>query len=342
MTSSSIPSPPEAPADAASPPAKKAEDEQAMGLKTKADFLFLEELGEGSYSTVYLGSDRNTHTRFAIKVCSKAQIMREKKIQQIFREKECLQKLSRPESYHPFIVRLYCTFQDNESLYFVLSLASRQDLLGVLKKKKKLTVEEARFTTSEIVAALTHIHAHGIIHRDVKPENLLISQSGHIVLSDFGCAKMLEPTTPEPAPPTPAPSSEAPDGPPRTGRRCSFVGTAHYVSPEVLNNKIIHEGVDYWALGCIVFQLLAGDRPFNDVSEYFIFKRITSLRYEFPADFPDANAKSLIESLLLIDPDDRLGTRAKGGFSGFKEHPFFEGVDWKGLPDSVSPLMATK
>ena len=154
------------------------------GNRTRADFLFLEELGEGSYSTVYLGSEKETHRRFAIKVCSKAQIVREKKvcifryidyvgvdivsfhrssiygvysvfqITQIFREKECLTLLSTKENYHPFVIRLYCTFQDAESLYFVLSLASRKDLLAVLRKKKKLTIEEAKFVNAEITVAL--------------------------------------------------------------------------------------------------------------------------------------------------------------------------------------------
>uniref|UniRef100_A0AC34G199 Non-specific serine/threonine protein kinase n=1 Tax=Panagrolaimus sp. ES5 TaxID=591445 RepID=A0AC34G199_9BILA len=304
------------------------ENAPALSSKTPKDFLLLEELGEGSYSTVHIGCERTTSRKFAIKICSKLQILREKKTTQIFREKECLTKLSTNENYHPFIVRLYCTFQDKESLYFVMSLASRKDLLQVLKKKKNFSIDEARFAVAEIAVALGHIHKFNIVHRDVKPENILLSETGHMILSDFGCAKFLEQT-----------EEEKKELQTRI-RKCSFVGTAHYVCPEVLINKPIDETCDFWALGCILFQLLTGERPFNDVSEYFVFKRITALRYEFPDDFPsDANAKDLIQQFLQIEAADRLGSKEKGGTESLKAHPFFNEIkDWGKLPESTSPL----
>ena len=151
---------------------KSVEKSPQLTSKARSDFLFLEEIGEGSYSTVYVGSERATHRRYAIKVCSKRQIAKEKKVgsvlyqcfsvndafsfqvQQIFREKECLTLLSKTENYHPFITRLYCTFQDEDSLYFVMTLASRKDLLQILKQRKKFSVDEARFAVSEIAVAL--------------------------------------------------------------------------------------------------------------------------------------------------------------------------------------------
>ncbi|KAE9553121.1 hypothetical protein FO519_003674 [Halicephalobus sp. NKZ332] len=302
------------------------------GNKTKSDFLFLEELGEGSYSTVYLGSEKETHTRFAIKVCSKAQILREKKITQIFREKECLTLLSTKENYHKLVIRLYCTFQDTESLYFVLSLASRRDLLAVLKKKKKLSIEEARFASAEIAVALGHIHKLGVLHRDVKPENVLLSETGHMILSDFGCAKKIGESDSQNPPESTGEAS-------RRVRRTSFVGTAHYVSPEVLQNKPADETCDYWALGCIFYQCLFGDRPFNDVSEYFIFKRIIAGKYEFPEDFSNPEAKDLIQKLFILETEDRLGSKKTGGAKAIMDHSFFAGVEWSELPEIPSPLL---
>uniref|UniRef100_A0AC34F6B8 Protein kinase domain-containing protein n=1 Tax=Panagrolaimus sp. ES5 TaxID=591445 RepID=A0AC34F6B8_9BILA len=251
------------------------ENAPALSSKTRNDFLLLEELGEGSYSTVHIGCERTTSRKFAIKICSKLQILREKKTTQIFREKECLTKLSTNENYHPFIVRLYCTFQDQESLYFVMSLASRKDLLQVLRKKKKFSIDEARFASAEIAVALEHIHKFNIVHRDV------------------------------------------------------------------LLNKLIDETCDYWAIGCIIFQLLTGERPFNDVSEFFIFKRITALRYSFPDDFPSdgEDAKDLIQQFLQIEAADRLGSKEKGGVEALKAHPFFNEIkEWEKLPESTSPL----
>uniref|UniRef100_A0A914Q1Q0 non-specific serine/threonine protein kinase n=1 Tax=Panagrolaimus davidi TaxID=227884 RepID=A0A914Q1Q0_9BILA len=306
------------------------ENAPELSSKSPKDFFLLEEIGEGSYSTVHIGCERKTSRKFAIKICSKLQIIREKKTTQIFREKECLTLLSTNENFHPFIVRLYCTFQDKESLYFVMSLASRKDLLQVLKKKKKFSIEEARFAAAEIAVALDHIHKFYIVHRDVKPENILLSDTGHMVLSDFGCAKFLEQT-----------EEEKKELETRV-RKSSFVGTAHYVCPEVLLNKPIDETCDYWALGCTIFQLLTGERPFNDVSEYFIFKRITSLRYSFPDDFPPSadDAKDLIQQCLQIESADRLGSKEKGGAEALKAHPFFNGIeDWEKLPESTSPLL---
>uniref|UniRef100_A0A914Y9Z8 non-specific serine/threonine protein kinase n=1 Tax=Panagrolaimus superbus TaxID=310955 RepID=A0A914Y9Z8_9BILA len=210
-----------------------------------------------------------------------------------------------------------------------MSLASRKDLLQVLKKKKKFSIDETRFVVAEIAVALEHIHKFSIVHRDVKPENILLSETGHMILSDFGCAKFLEQT-----------DEEKKELQTRI-RKCSFVGTAHYVCPEVLLNKVIDETCDYWALGCIIFQLLTGERPYNDVSEYFVFKRITALRYSFPDDFPsdDNGAKDLIQQFLQIEASDRLGSKEKGGVEALKAHPFFNEIkDWEKLSESASPL----
>uniref|UniRef100_A0AC34QSB3 Non-specific serine/threonine protein kinase n=1 Tax=Panagrolaimus sp. JU765 TaxID=591449 RepID=A0AC34QSB3_9BILA len=306
-------------------------------IKAKDDFLFLAELGEGSYSTVYLGCERKTSEKFAIKVCLKKQIIRENKTAQVFREKECLMLLSKPENCHPFIVRLYCTFQDADSLYFVLSLASNKDLFAILKKNKKLSVDETKFVSSEIISALGHIHKFGVIHRDVKPENILLSSEGHMVLSDFGSAKKLEPV-PETEKETEDAESSSDDVPKRRARRSSFVGTAHYVTPEVLENRPVDETCDYWALGCIIFQCLTGERPFADVSEHLIFRRIVALRYKFPEDFPSVNARDLIENLLILEKEDRLGSKKQGGVKKIMDHAFFENVNWENLAQVASPF----
>uniref|UniRef100_A0A914EAZ0 non-specific serine/threonine protein kinase n=1 Tax=Acrobeloides nanus TaxID=290746 RepID=A0A914EAZ0_9BILA len=295
-------------------------------LRSRSDFLELEELGEGSFSTVYLVSEKSTSKKFALKQCYKAQILREKKVHQIFREKEILSFLSTKEHAHPFIVQLYCTFQDQGCLYFVMTLALKRDLLGKLKKLKHLSVKQTIFVASEVTSALEHIHKFKIVHRDVKPENILITETGHTLLSDFGCAKRLEEK----------PNDIVEEKPKEKGRRGSFVGTSYYVSPEILNGDEVTISCDLWCLGVVIYQLLTGLKPFYDVSEYLTFQRILKCLYDFPSDFPSNDARDLIEKLLVLDPNGRLGAH---GAEELKSHPFFTDVRWEALPTIESPLL---
>lgn len=327
-----------------------ASNDQKAQPRKRADFLFLEELGEGSFSTVHLATEKATARKFAVKVCYKQQIMREKRVHQIFREKEILLMLSTKENAHPFIVQLLCTFQDHDSLYFVLTLATRKDLLRKIRehKNKPLTVAQCKFVASELLSAMSHMHSFKVVHRDIKPENILIKDDGHIMLSDFGCAKKLdEPQNTKP----PADGKSVPNtggdnamsnGDAPRPRKSSFVGTSHYVSPEVLNGKEVQQACDYWAFGVVLFEMLSnGRRPFSDVSEYLIYQRVLKLLYSFDDDFPadSQNAKELITALLVLDPAKRLGSVEMGGAATVKEHNFFANVDWSNLPKQRSLIL---
>uniref|UniRef100_A0A0N5A1V5 non-specific serine/threonine protein kinase n=1 Tax=Parastrongyloides trichosuri TaxID=131310 RepID=A0A0N5A1V5_PARTI len=295
---------------------------------TKDDFYFLYELGTGSFSTVYCCSKKDNSKRYAIKCVLKKQIIRERKTQQIMREKASMMLLSNGDNTHPFIVKLFGTFQDDESLYFVMNLVEKKDVKILLRKVKKFSVEEAKFIISELTEALTYIHSFHIIHRDVKPENLLVSANGHIVLSDFGCSKIL--------------NSEEVDNniDPRARRRASFVGTAQYVSPEILFGLDTEYSVDFWATGVCLYQFLVGKSPFDDVSEYLIFQNIQTLRLEFPEDFPDEKGKNFISSVLVLNVKERLGSVEMGGSQGVKNHPYFEGIVWEKLPEAESKIIS--
>lgn len=326
-------------------------------VRKKEDFLLLAELGEGSYSTVHLGCERDTSRKFAVKICFKKKIIREKKVQQIFRERHILQLVSTRKYSHPFIVRLYCTFQDRDCLYFVLTLADRKDLLTRLKALGgKLSVIQSQFVVSELCSALSHIHSLQIVHRDVKPENILLMRTGHILLSDFGCAKLLnqtesesDATTNDASKNTEGNDGESTSPPPPSDenvekrskslkRRCSFVGTAQYVSPEVLNGEEVTCACDWWAFGIILFELLAGRRPFSGESEYLLYKQILKLDYEFPDEFPSEDARDLVNQLLVIPTVQRFGSFEMGGPERIRQHPFFVGIDWNGLEHQKSPL----
>ncbi|XP_022091450.1 3-phosphoinositide-dependent protein kinase 1-like isoform X2 [Acanthaster planci] len=282
--------------------------------KQRQDFKFGKILGEGSYSEVVLATEIATGNKYAIKVLVKRHIFREKKEKYVMREREVLSKLD-----HPFFVKLYFTFQDKEKLYFGLSLAQRGELLPYIQKLGSFDENATRFYAAEVVLALEYLHNMGIIHRDLKPENILLNEDMHIQITDFGTVKILDANAKE-------------------VRANSFVGTAQYVSPELLTEKCAMKSSDLWALGCLVYQLLAGLPPFRASNEYMIFQKIIKLEYEFPEGFPE-KAKDLVSRLLVLDPLKRIGCEDCGGFPELKDHPFFEGVNWDNLPNETPPTL---
>lgn len=298
------------------------------------DFEFGRTLGEGSYSTVLAATDRESLKEYAIKVLDKRHIIKEKKVKYVNIEKDSLNRL--PD--HPGIVKLYYTFQNNDSLFYVLDLASGGELLGVLKKTTSFDEECSRFYSAEILDCVEYMHSKGIIHRDLKPENVLLDDNMHVKITDFGTAKILD--IPEKRSPGPGSSSfgqvsvtnDPMDGS-ETDRAVSFVGTAEYVSPELLTDKNACKASDLWAFGCIVYQLLAGRPPFKASNEYQTFQKIVNLDYTFPPGFPPA-AKNLVQRLLVLNPADRLPIPA------IKAHRFFEGTRWgKGLWSQQPPRL---
>ncbi|KAK4455452.1 Serine/threonine-protein kinase ksg1 [Podospora aff. communis PSN243] len=274
------------------------------------DFSFGRILGEGSYSTVYLATDRQTLREYAVKVLEKKHIIKEKKIKYVNIEKNTLNRLTE----HPGIVRLYYTFQDETSLYYVLDLCNGGELLGVLKKTGTFDVECTRFYGAQILDAMEYMHSRGVIHRDLKPENVLLDDQMHVKITDFGTAKLL----PDPRDPRPQAADMGQNGGQDEKRAASFVGTAEYVSPELLTDKTAGKPSDLWAFGCIIYQLLVGRPPFKAGTEYLTFQKIVNLEYEFPPGFPPA-ARDLVERCLVLDPSRRLTVEH------IKNHEFFDG-----------------
>lgn len=294
--------------------------------RSHRDYIFGKVIGEGSFSTVYLAKDIHNGKECAIKVCEKRHILRERKGQYIKREKEVLHILSLNQKPNvPFFVKLQCTFQDTERLYFVLTYAKNGELLPYITKVGSFDVTCCKFYAAELLVALEHLHSLGIIHRDLKPENILLDENMHILITDFGSSKILsEPTT-----------QDAEDGQ-RLQRRNSFVGTAQYVSPELLSEKSASRSSDLWALGCIIYQMVSGLPPFRSRSEYIIFQKILKLEYEFPDGFAPL-ARSIVENLLVLDPSKRLGASDAVGYPSLRSHPFFAGIDFETLHEQTPP-----
>lgn len=187
--------------------------------------------------------------------------------------------------------------------------------------------ECTRYYSAQILDTIEYMHSKGVIHRDLKPENVLLDEQMRVKITDFGTAKILDPPKKPPRDETNGDTNGF--GGPYSGdltevddtRANSFVGTAEYVSPELLTDKAACKASDLWAFGCIVFQLLAGRPPFKAANEYQTFQKIVNLEYEFPKGFPPV-AKDLVERLLVLDPAKRLN------IEHIKNHEFFDGVEW--------------
>ncbi|CAM0883835.1 unnamed protein product [Alopecurus aequalis] len=277
--------------------------------------------GVGSYSKVVRAKKKDTGSVYALKIMDKKFITKENKISYVKMERIVLDQLD-----HPGVIRLFFTFQDSYSLYMALESCEGGELFDQIIRKGRLPEDEARFYAAEIVDILEYLHSVGLIHRDVKPENLLLTSDGHIKIADFGSVK---PTMDTPIKVLPNSTNE---------RACTFVGTAGYVPPEVLNSAPATFGNDLWALGCTLFQMLSGSSPFKDASEWLIFQRIIARDLRIPEYFSD-EARDLIDKLLDVDPIKRPGA-GPDGYASLKKHPFFRGIDWKNIRKTRPPNVA--
>ncbi|XP_065180547.1 putative 3-phosphoinositide-dependent protein kinase 2 [Sycon ciliatum] len=287
----------------------------AQRKRGPGDFNLTQFLGEGSFSRVRLGIEKATGKEVAVKIVDKQKIIREKKVQFVTGERDILSKLK-----HPFVVQLHCTFQDEARLYFCLSLAKRGELFAHLQRVGCMDRQSAQFYAAEIVLVLEYLRSQCVVHRDLKPENILLGRDWHILLSDFGTARVLQ-------------SDADYDSSPS-----SFVGTAQYVTPEVLQRRPIAYSSDLWALGCIIFQFLAGTTLFSGQSEYAIFNRIVACDFTFPDDFPK-DTEDIVRKLVVKDQKQRLGCREMGDFAALKEHSYFSGFDWENVDQRSPPPM---
>lgn len=276
-------------------------------LKKKSvnDYQFGIRIGEGSYSTVFSAVDVHTNKTYAIKVLSKRHIVKEDKIKYVNIEKTTLHRLGQQ---HPGIVQLYYTFQDESSLFFVLDFAEYGELLSIIRKFGSLSESVLKFYMSQILDAICFIHLKGVIHRDIKPENILVGHDFNLKITDFGAAKLLGNTSDE--------SGEKIDykginqdsinGHHYHDRRGSFVGTAEYVSPELLKHNLCGFESDVWALGCILYQFFHGTPPFKGQTEYLTFEKIINVEYKYRPNAIPSDVTNIIDQLLIAEPLERL------------------------------------
>ncbi|MBA0648267.1 hypothetical protein Goklo_016022 [Gossypium klotzschianum] len=315
------------------------------------DFELLTIIGRGAFGEVRLCKEKATSNVYAMKKLQKSEMLRRGQVEHVKAERNLLAEVD-----SECIVKLYCSFQDDEYLYLVMEYLPGGDMMTLLMRKDTLTEDEARFYVGQTVLAIESIHKHNYIHRDIKPDNLLLDRNGHMKLSDFGLCKPLDsssfpdlreddhgggrnlkPSTES------GKHSNVPTTPRRTqqeqllhwqkNRRTlaySTVGTPDYIAPEVLLKRGYGMECDWWSLGAIMFEMLVGYPPFYSEEPLSTCRKIVNWRthLKFPEEAKlSAEAKDLIRKL-LCNVEQRLGT--KGAYE-IKAHPWFKDIEWDRL-----------
>ncbi|WWC68385.1 uncharacterized protein I206_102310 [Kwoniella pini CBS 10737] len=219
---------------------------------------------------------------------------------------------------HPGVIRLHSTFNDSTSLYFVLDLASNGEMTTYIRKYGSLDLASAKYYSAQLIDTIEFMHEKGVVHRDLKPENILLDDDMRIKVTDFGSAKLLNK------------DEEVIE----EGKKRSFVGSADFVSPEVLRNEPASVASDIWAFGCILYQFLVGKPPFRGATDYLIFQKILKREMEFPQGF-DEDAQALVGLVLNLDPALRPSVQ------DIKSHPFFALTDFTTIWTIPAPPIST-
>ncbi|KAF9605674.1 hypothetical protein IFM89_018017 [Coptis chinensis] len=305
------------------------------------DFELLTMIGKGAFGEVRVCRERTTGHVYAMKKLKKSEMLRRGQVEHVRAERNLLAEVD-----SNCIVKLYCSFQDDEFLYLIMEYLPGGDMMTLLMRKDTLTEDEARFYVGETVLAIASIHRHNYIHRDIKPDNLLLDKYGHMKLSDFGLCKPLDCSNLHEKDFSAGSSfnSSQPNAPPKRtqmeqlqhwqkNRRTlaySTVGTPDYIAPEVLLKKGYGMECDWWSLGAIMYEMLVGYPPFYSDEPMSTCRKIVNWRthLKFPEEAKlSPEAKDLI-CRLLCNVNQRLGSK---GAVEIKAHPWFVGVEWDRL-----------
>lgn len=255
------------------------------------NYTLVKSIGEGTFGKVHLGVHNLTGENVAIKVLEKAKILEQDDIERINREIKFLKKFKNIN-----IIKIYEIIETASNVYFIMEYASGGELFNYIVKKKRLEEKEASFFFSQIVHALDFIHKHNIAHRDVKPENMLLTENKTIKLIDFGLSNQYN----------------------KGGTLKTPCGSPCYAAPEmILGRKYNGAHIDIWSCGITLYAMVCGYLPFEDKNNDKLYKKILDCKIDFPSHVGDLS-RDMINRLLTVNPTKRIN------FEEIKQHSFFK------------------
>lgn len=275
-------------------------DTTTKGKYSLNDFQILRTLGTGSFGRVHLTRSIHNGRFYAMKVLKKERVVNMKQVEHTNDERRML-KLAQ----HPFIIRMWGTFQDCHNLFMIMDYIEGGELFSLLRKSQRFPTPVAKFYAAETFLAIEYLHNLDIIYRDLKPENILLDKNGHIKLTDFGFAKEVQDVT------------------------YTLCGTPDYIAPEVVATKPYNKSVDWWSFGILIFEMLTGYTPFYDPTPMKTYENILNGTITYP-DYLPPDILDLLQKLIVKDLTQRLGN-LQGGSNDVKNHPWFKEVIWERL-----------
>ncbi|KRF80704.1 uncharacterized protein Dvir_GJ16879, isoform D [Drosophila virilis] len=265
------------------------------------DFHFLAVLGKGSFGKVLLAELRDTTYYYAIKCLKKDVVLEDDDVDSTLIERKVLALGTK----HPYLCHLFCTFQTESHLFFVMEYLNGGDLMFHIQESGRFSEERARFYGAEIISGLKFLHKKGIIYRDLKLDNVLLDYEGHVRIADFGMCKLqiyLDKTAD------------------------SFCGTPDYMAPEIIKGEKYNQNVDWWSFGVLLYEMLIGQSPFSGCDEDELFWSICNEIPWFPV-YISAEATGILKGLLEKDYTKRIGSQYSPA-GDIADHLFFRPIDW--------------
>ncbi|SCW00119.1 LAFE_0B09868g1_1 [Lachancea fermentati] len=266
------------------------------------DFVLLKVLGKGNFGKVLLAKSKNNERLCAIKVLKKDHIIKNHDIESARAEKKVF--LLATKAKHPFLTNLYCSFQTENRIYFAMEFIGGGDLMWHVQNQR-LSVRRAKFYAAEVLLALKYFHDNGVIYRDLKLENILLTPDGHIKIADYGLCK---------------------DGMWYGNKTSTFCGTPEFMAPEILKEQEYTKAVDWWAFGVLLYQMLLCQSPFSGDDEDEVFNAILTDEPLYPIDMA-GEIVQIFQGLLTKDPERRLGAGPRDALEVMEE-PFFKNINF--------------